>query len=87
MIQELPESNTVPWQTEVRLGTFAGRDGKHWWSVTPTGFQCVESDTGVYRLNGRAVDIPRLRERIATEFLRLGMYEVDGRTFQIRTYP
>lgn len=65
------------WSKSTRLATFFGRSGKLWWIMTPTGPVTTDATNGIYRLNGMENTAFANNYRFATEFLKLGMYDVD----------
>lgn len=83
MIQQLSDSNATPWQADARVGTFAGRQGTHWWIGGKTGFQCLESHSGTYEHEGTTLAPHATYGRMASEVLRLGLYEIDPTTVRL----
>ncbi|MCW5555321.1 MAG: hypothetical protein KIS67_24565 [Verrucomicrobiae bacterium] len=67
---------TNAWSKTTRVGTFFGRYNEIWWSLTPTGAMTTDSQNGIYRRNGSEITAFADKYRMATEFLRLGMYDL-----------
>ena len=77
------------WNGSVRLREFNGHSDEYWWGLNPSGVISTDSPNGIYLLKRDKIemDIFPIAYRQATEFFRLGMYEVDVNTIQIKETP
>ena len=69
---------TLPWEPSIdRIGVFFGRYDTNWWELSMEASMSLQSADGTYKTPGGILNTHfQNTERLATEYLRLGMFEI-----------
>ena len=86
ILQTLENVSQV-WSPQVRLDTFAGRSNGIWWSLKGLGALTTDSNDGIYNVDGKPNSVYLIIKKLATEILRLGMFEMDVTSIKFLSEP